>query len=242
MKTREKYDQELDKLFVKIRTSQDENIKKAAHMIADAVASKHCVYVCDSGHIIDAELIKRAGGFVFLKSFKYDLDVKAEGMDREVPAFSYVGLSKLALEKAGIIKDDVLIIGSVSGIKDKVVDLALAAKEKGIKVIAITAVEYASKLESKHPSGKRLFEVNDLLIDNCAPYEDAMVEVEGLDAKICPASGLSAAYIMWCVCADTLDVLIEEKNITPRVYRSVNAPGNREVNHQKDREYKTLGY
>jgi uncharacterized phosphosugar-binding protein len=93
----------------------------------------------------------------------------------------------------------VLFVGSVSGKTASVVELALQAHLHGLTVIALTAPAYSSKLESEHPSGKRLYEVADLVLDNHAPYGAALLEVEGLDYPICPSSGIGAAVTLWAV-------------------------------------------
>jgi len=135
----------------------------------------------------------------------------------------------------------VLFIGSVSGKSKNVVELAIQAREMGVTVVAITSLEYSSRLQSEHPTGKRLYEVADLTIDNHAPYGDAMLEVEGLDVKACPASGLAAACIMWAITAGIIERLLE-RGLVPTVYRSVNAPGGPEDVRSRQERYKELGY
>ena len=60
-----------------------------------------------------------------------------------------------------------------------IVGLALAAKESGHKVIAVTSLEHTNRVQPKHPSGKRLSEVADVTIDNLAPYGDSSITLEG---------------------------------------------------------------
>ena len=74
-----------------------------------------------------------------------------------------------------------------------------------------------------HPSGKRLYEVADLVLDNHAPYGDAMLEVEGVDYAICPASGMGAAAIMWAIMAGLVEEMLA-RGLKPSVYPSVNRP------------------
>ena len=81
-------------------------------------------------------------------------------------------------------------MGSVSGKTANVVELALQARAHGLTVIALTALAYSSQLASEHPSGKRLYEVADLALDNHAPFGDAMLAVEGW---IIPSARLRAS-------------------------------------------------
>jgi uncharacterized phosphosugar-binding protein len=54
--------------------------------------------------------------------------------------------------------------------------MALLAKEKGHDVIAVTSLEHTAQVQPKHPSGLRLSEIADVVIDNLAPYGDATLD------------------------------------------------------------------
>ena len=75
------------------------------------------------------------------------------------------GMAELVLRASKILPGDLLIIGSVSGRSDQVVDLAITAKKYGCQVIAVTSLEYSSNVKSAHSSGLHLFEVADHVID-----------------------------------------------------------------------------
>lgn len=241
---RDRFYNAVDELFEEIRETQDKSIADAAKLCTDAIASGHTIHLYDTGHIIDSELFNRAGGFNLLRQFKYNLNLTStarvqddheESKDRDMEGFA-----KFALKSANIYAGDVLFIGSVSGISFNVVDLAVAAKEMGIKVIAITAASYSKELDSLHPSNKKLFEVNDVLIDNCAPFGDGMLDVEGIKQPFIPASGLSAAYIMWAIMSDTLENLLD-LGLTPGILGSVNYPPNVQYNIDLEDLYKDKG-
>ncbi|NMB96244.1 MAG: hypothetical protein GYA02_06495, partial [Clostridiaceae bacterium] len=72
------------------------------------------------------------------------------------------------------------MIHSVSEINSVTVDMALRARELKVKVIVLTNMNYSLKVKSRHHSGKRLFELADLVLDNCGVYGDAAVEVEDM--------------------------------------------------------------
>lgn len=54
----------------------------------------------------------------------------------------------------------------------------------GAKIIVLTNMDYSTKVESRHPSGKKLYEIGDVVIDNCGNYGDAVLEVDGLPQKL----------------------------------------------------------
>ena len=98
-----------------MKTTQRENIIAAGKLIADAVDQGACVHICDSGHIIDSELIYRGGGLILYKKFKYNLvvDNPVRKRDRSDLDTSMEGLAAYALKASGARPGDVMILGSV---------------------------------------------------------------------------------------------------------------------------------
>ncbi|MGI6536833.1 MAG: sugar isomerase domain-containing protein [Caldicoprobacterales bacterium] len=231
MKLMERYWKEIDNLYEKVKSTQKENIIKAGQLIADAVDKGACVHIHDSGHIIDSELIYRGGGLILYKKFKYNLVVEnpVRKRDRSDMDTSMEGLAAYALKASGARPGDVFILGSVSGRTFRVVDLAYEAKKLGMKIIVVTSMSYATSVDSPHSSGKKLYELADIVIDNCAPAAEAMMEVEGLDARLCAASGLSAAFILWSVTTVVVEELLK-RGKKPGVLKSANFPGGTEYN------------
>jgi uncharacterized phosphosugar-binding protein len=139
-----------------------------------------------------------------------------------------------------MVEGDVLTIGSVSGRNASSIDLALAARQHGIKTIAVTSVAYSSNVTSTHPSGKRLFEAVDLAIDNCGVHGDAALEIPGLDAPFGPTSGIGAALVCWCISAEVVEGLLKLGR-KPHVFKSVNLDGGAEFNQKADEEFRLTG-
>lgn len=234
----------VEKLIREIREAESGKIVKVAEICADSVAEGGVLHIHDTGHMLNSELVHRAGGLALLTPFSFSLNVNNPNAYREKNPSSVDLTSEtvaLALKRSNIKSGDVLFIGSVSGKSKNVVELAIQAREMGVTVVAITSLDYSSRLQSEHPTGKRLYEVADLTIDNHAPYGDAMLEVEGLDVKACPASGLAAACIMWAITAGIIERLLK-RGLVPTVYRSVNAPGGPEDVRSRQERYKELGY
>jgi len=128
--------------------------------------------------------------------------------------------------------EDVFLIASNSGVNGSIVGIALRAKEKGHTVIAVTSLEHTNAVTPKHPSGKRLAEIADVVIDNLAPFGDATVPVgdgagEGVLAGA--VSSITAAYIAQLLTLGTA-ARIQEAGETPPLYLSANVPGGDEHN------------
>ncbi len=210
---------------------QADRVRQAALFCADALEPGGIVHIHDTGHIVDAELINRAGGLAAFSRFKFDLQVINENRYREAnPGEPLVDpnecerlIVRAAIGRSNMRRGDVLIIGTVSGNKFRQIELSLQAQAMGVKVIAVCAEGYRGVLVSQHPCGKLLVDVADLVLDNGAPYGDAGLPVEGLPRKMCPLSGIGAAVLMWAVAAGTVQILIERGKV-PSVYPSVNIP------------------
>lgn len=239
---KERFYSAINDVFTKIRITQNDAIERAAAAMADAVEKGGCIHLFDTGHIIDSEMLNRAGGLVLMRKFKYGLSVDNPVRKRDRSAINTAqdGLAMLALRSSGVLPGDVMVIGSVSGKTPNVIDLALACKEFGVTVIGVTSVTYSSQLPTMHSSGKRLYEVSDIVIDNCAPFGDAMLDIEGIEKPFSPASGLAAAYIMWAVNNELVERLMA-KGITPSVLGSVNYPENVEYNNKLYQRYEDEG-
>lgn len=124
--------------------------------------------------------------------------------------------------------EDVFLIASNSGVNGSIVGIALRAKEEGHTVIAVTSLEHTNAVTPKHPSGKRLAEIADLVIDNLAPFGDATVPVgDGVMAGA--VSSITAAYIAQLLTLATA-ARIQEAGETPPLYLSANIPGGDEHN------------
>ena len=238
---KDQYYQSIEDLFALIRETQNEAIYETALMAADVIASGGQIHLFDTGHIIDSEFMNRAGGFAFLRSFKFNLQVDSKARFRNIKKDrSQVGLAKLALENSNVYPNDLMIIGSVSGKSERVIDVALACKELNVKTLGITSLTYSSQLESEHSSKKRLFEITDYVIDNCAPYGDGMLNIPQIEKPFIPASGLAAAYLLWAFCADLLEILLN-KGIKPGILGSVNRPENKAFNEELEKQYQEKG-
>ncbi|MGI5157170.1 sugar isomerase domain-containing protein [Microbispora sp. CA-102843] len=188
----------LDRLGGVART-QAEAVGRAADLSAAAIAGRGTLYLHDTGHMVSHELFYRTGG---LPAFK-PLDT-AKAPEAPTPA-------------------DVLFAVSVSGVSAAVVDLALNAREAGVPVVALTAVAFSRALDARHPSGRCLADVADVVLDNGAGYGDAFLDVPGVERPVCPLSGVANAALMWAVTAGTVERLVAA-GLSPSVYPSINVP------------------
>lgn len=238
---------EIRSLLDKIQTTQADSIAKAADMVVDAVSHGGAVHVMDTGHMLMHELFGRTGGLMMLRPVNINMDVQNPGPARagKVKPKVYLdqvpGLPQFVLDRSDIFAGDVLIIGSVSGRNTLPVGLALLARAKGIRVIALTSVAYSATLQGEHPSGKRLFEVADVVLDNCGVLGDAALDIDGIDAKVGPTSGIAAAAIMWALEMEIMERMAQ-RGMKPSVWLSNHMPGAGEFNRRAREECDRRGY
>ena len=96
---------------------------------------------------------------------------------------------------------DTLVVYSHGGLNAAGIDASLYARERGVKVVAVTSVQNLDVNQATHSSGKRLAEVADIVIDNGCEPRDAVVEVEGWGPPVGATSTLSVVVIsMALVC------------------------------------------
>ena len=225
------YQNRVDELFNQVKTTQRENIIAAGKMMADTIENGGNIYLSGICHSIEMDLFNRGGGPAFYRTFHYKLDVQSDARqrDRSDMNLNMEGLGAYILKASTIKPGDVLVVGSVSGRTASVVDLAWEAKKMGIKVIAMCSMTYAQTVDPVHSSGQKLYEFVDLTLDNCAPAAEAMLDVEGIEAKFAAASGLASSFILWSVTAVVLEEL-QKRGKTPLLLKSANFPGGTDYN------------
>ena len=221
-----------------IRDTQSDKLEEAGRMIARAHREGHRFFVSGSGHYhtVAEEFYGRAGGLAFpvpIMTCELTLEehpTKSSYIER-MPGYAEI-LAKLY----GIGKDDVVLVASNSGRNAYPIELALCAKERGAKVIAITSVEHSSRTVSRHASGKKLMDIADLVIDNCGVEGDSALRIDGMKAAICPTSSMANAFIVQAITAACVEELLEG-GVEPPVFISLNVDGNETVNEEYFRTY-----
>jgi uncharacterized phosphosugar-binding protein len=227
-------------------------LERAAEVCADAVAAKKVIHIYDTGHIISHEMIMRTGGLVAYSHLSFDGSLDNRNIWREKNLRELHPTPQQALESERSLLDwlfsqrtlqagDVLIIGSVSGLGTRLVELAEQARARGLFVIAITGVDFSSQLSSKHPSGKRLYEAVDLVLDNQSDYGDSFFTIPGVERKICPSSGLAATTLMWTLTVGIVEKLVA-RGLQPSIFESVNLPNGPAQVETTEASYREKGY
>jgi uncharacterized phosphosugar-binding protein len=120
-------------------------------------------------------------------------------------------------------------------VNGSIVGVALRAKAEGHPVIAVTSLEHTNAVTPKHPSGKRLAEIADVVIDNRAPFGDTTLELDG-GFGVGAVSSITAAFIAQLLTVGAAERIAAQGGVPP-LYISANIPGGDEHNHALEESY-----
>ena len=234
-------------VLAKVESSQSVAIERTARAVAQRLAGGAAWHLLDTGHMLMYEAVGRTGGLMAIRPIKITCEIdnpvryRPNASNGAVGYDSIPGFADYVIGRSNIMENDILMIGSVSGYNYFPVDLAIKTRAMGCLTIALTSVEYSSRLKGKHPSGKRLFEACEYVLDNCTNYGDTLVPVDALGQNICPASGVSASYVMWALQSAVVEEMLKIGK-KPSVYISNHLPDAVRINHQGLDQYEKKGY
>lgn len=216
-------------LINNLKMTQMDAIEKASQACADAIEKGGILQAYGSGHSEAGtmEVAHRAGGFIPTKRILEPSRGAYEGIE---------GVGTTFMKKVDIREFDVVFVISNSGRNPLPIEMALCAKEKGAVVIAITSIEASKKLTSKHSCGKNLYQLADIVLDNCVPDGDVGCTLEGFDSKICGMSMITTSVLVQAITYRTAEILVS-RGITPPIYKSQNIDGGAEYNELHQAKY-----
>ena len=199
-----------------IATTQLAAIEQAAQICSDTIVRDGLVFCWGGGHSRMAveEMFPRIGSFpgfypmVELALTFYTNTVGADGLQQSFFLERQEEYAEAILSNYEFGPHDSMICFSSTGINGLVIEMALQAKRRGLPVIAVTSLAHAQSTISRHSSGKKLFEVADVTIDNCTPAGDAVIDLEGLRYRVSPTSTIGAVAVVNALKARTAELMI----------------------------------
>ncbi len=227
------------KLIGRIEETQHEVLDQAAEVIFGSLKQDGVLHVFGSGHSIAVaqEAFHRAGGLV-----PVNLLQEAVLSPLTPPAVSgkmerLPGIAAIILDRHDLRPGEVLIVVSNSGINAVPVEMAVEGRQRGLFVIALTSVTHSRLVPARHPSGKRLFEIADLCLDNCGEEGDATVAFPGWDTRVGPTSVIAGTFLINRLICSVVQRYLAE-GLSPPVYMSANVPGGDEHNRRLEEKYR----
>ena len=218
-------------ILEELSVSQAEAIDRAAAAVADAIGSGHRVFVAATSHVLHTELYLRAGGLAAVHPL-------GEAPDLASPMLSIE--AGLLHGDGGFVPErgDVVIVGTNAGTDAGTVQVAIAARDAGLIVIGLTNVAYERHPDVvvEHPTGAKLVDLADILIDIGGDVGDAVLDIDGLEERFAPTSGAVLVTLAWAILAGASERLAAAGS-PPIVYRSVQLPGGEALFHERRGRY-----
>lgn len=228
-------------LLEKIEATQLDTIRDAATIMADSIEAERWVHTFGCGHatIPVEEMYPRIGGFVgfhpmvelpltFFTRITGEMGIhqflfleRAEGYGREI------------MKSYDFDTRDCMWIFSHSGINNVNIDVALRAKELGMKVIVAGSAEGFRDVQSRHSSGRKLFDIADVVIDSCVPATDAAVPIRNHYDRLGPLSTLGFVGVVWTTILTVAEILVE-RGVRLYIHPSHNIPGDTTAHDRLD--------
>lgn len=214
-----------------IEEKEKEPIQKAAQAVYASLRKGGILHVFATGHshMIADELFYRSGGLAPVNPLLVSELMVYEGALHSTLVERQSGVAREILDGAELREEDCLLIASNSGINVASIEAAEVARARGLTVICITSVGISQKLKSRHPKGKKLYQVGDIVIDSHSPEGDGLLEIPENGQRTGSASTFGCLFIGQRIVLKIENEFIAEGKIPP-VFRSANIPNGDEFN------------
>ena len=216
-----------DKIIEVIKKAEEKNkytIKFLAEKVAENIENDKIIHTFGTGHshMLGIELFARAGGLGNVDAMLDPDTLTSFGAQRSGAIEKTSGVSDVIYDSYNIEKGDIMIITSNSGRNAMPIEMAMRAQKEGVYVIALTNVEQSKNQTSRHPSGKRLFECADCVVDTCVPTADATLDLDGI--KTGPASSIVTMFLVNTIVSEAIKIVLSHGK-RPYVFQSQNVDG-----------------
>ena len=225
------YQERISAVLEKIWATQAGNIEKASAAMADTIANGGLVHMFGSGHSVlpVQDMFPRYGAY---PGFRPLMDMRlmwtnvigSGGAKGLLWLERREGYARVLFENEPIRKGDVMLVFSHGGLNAVGIEVLMEAKKRGLTTVAMTSMDNYGKRESTHSSGKKLADVADIVIDNCTPAEDALVQIQGWKAPVAAGSTVAFITIAMSIIAQVAANLAA-KGLEPPVFVSPNVMG-----------------
>jgi uncharacterized phosphosugar-binding protein len=201
-------------------------IARAAGVLADCLATGGVLHTFGTGHghLLAEELFHRAGGLAGVDAMLDPGVMMREGVDSATALERLPGYAEVVLMRYDLREGDVLLVASNSGRNAVPIEMALLAKARGLTVVALTSVAHSRSQTSRHASGQRLFEIADIVFDNCGAIGDTSLTLDGMAGGVCATSTVIGAALLQQWIAETCRRMLA-LGLTPPVLQSSNVDG-----------------
>lgn len=234
---------QFNEMAERIEAEMSEAMEAAVDLMVKAVEEDRLIYLFGGGGhtcLVMQELFWRAGGLANLCPM---IDFAIHPV---TPAYMYLahermhGVGNALVDYYGIGEDDVVLVFHSYGFNAPTIDCALRAKEVGAQVVGISSSDWHKTIPAdfpiRHKSGKNLFDVADICIDDYVPFGDTVIDVEGFDRPITGISSIIDFYVAHRLEMECVKKCVAQ-DIEPPVWCSANIPDGDAKNETLRKKY-----
>lgn len=224
MNTEFEYMNTLTSILDEVYETNKDKIHELAEKFAENIMEDRMIHTFGTGHshMIGIELFARAGGLGNVDAL-LDPDVlTSNGAQRSGALEKLPGVADIVYDNYNIQPGDIMIVISNSGRNSMPIEMAMRCKKEGVFVVAVTSLKQSEKMTSRHPSGKRLFEVADVVLDNCAPSGDGCLNINGYITGA--VSSIASMFMLNTITSEAIKI-VTDKGFKPYIFQSQNVDG-----------------
>ena len=219
-------------IVANVITSQKEAIEQVASWCADSILNEGVVHLFGTGHsrMPIEEMYPRYGSYAGFNpmaelSMTFHTQVVGSNGQRQAMFIERVeGFADSILENWDFAPQDILIVFSVGGQTAVPIEVARGARQRGIKVVAVTNVAQNKATAAPHSSGTALCDNADIVLDLKIPVSDAICFIPGMKTPVGPTSTMPAIAIVNEIKVQTAELLVEAGYV-PEVLTSSSVVG-----------------
>ncbi|MTI95809.1 MAG: SIS domain-containing protein [Firmicutes bacterium] len=226
----ERYFAAINRIVAKIQESQGAAIEQAAEIMADCIQQDGLIHLFGVGHsaIMPEEVNWRAATLAPVHAILEPSMTGHTEITKSGPMEKLEGSGEIIVDYHRVAPPDVMIVTSNSGNNGASIEVAEASHKRNVKVIAINSVTYSDYLKPLHSSGKKLKDMADVVVDNCCPIGDGVLDFPGMEQSVGPSSTIAGLYILNALMVQTVDNLLA-RGVEPDVYYNGSLSANSQI-------------
>lgn len=221
-----------------VRAANTDALAAAGRLVADQVAADRLVHIYGPGghsNLAAQEVFFRAGGLMHIAAILDEGTLLSSGALRSMAIERTPGYGRVVIENARLGADDLLILVNAYGMNAALIDAAITARERGVRLIGVSSREHAEGTApdhpARHPTKANLHDVVDLHLDSQVPIGDAIIKVPGLSQATAPVSTMLSSFLLHSLVLHAVADLVN-REIDPPIWRSGNIAGGDEANQR----------
>ncbi|TMB85516.1 MAG: SIS domain-containing protein [Chloroflexi bacterium] len=201
---------------------QADAIEEAGRVITESVRRGGVLHMFGSGHshLAAEEGFYRSGGLAPVSPMLDPSLMFHEGTEKCIALEKWDGYAtRFVVPRFELRPEDTLMVFSASGRNNAPIEVAMAGRKRGLYTIGVTSRRYSDAFPSRHPSGKHLADVVDLVLDHDAPPGDGLLQIDEMPelGTTGAASTALAVILVHAVFSAVIDNFVQAGETPPMI-------------------------